>query len=69
LESLFLSKCYKLKALPENIGILKSLKTLFADETAIVKLAESIFRLTKLERLVLNGKLHWKTMFFARIIS
>lgn len=56
LESLFLSSCSKLKALPgTHIGILKSLKELVANDTTAAELPQSIFRLTKLEQLVLES--------------
>ncbi|KAH7515831.1 hypothetical protein FEM48_Zijuj10G0068000 [Ziziphus jujuba var. spinosa] len=69
LENLILSGCSKLKELPENIGSMECLKELLVDYTAIENLPESIFRLTKLEKLNLNrciltrlpqciGKLH-----------
>nr|POE57257.1 disease resistance protein tao1 [Quercus suber] len=53
LEILIFSDCSKLKELP-NIGSMKSLKELLVDNTAIAKLPESIFRLTKLEKIDLN---------------
>ncbi|TKY58771.1 TMV resistance protein N [Spatholobus suberectus] len=52
----------KLKALPENIGSLKSLKALHADDTAITELPQFIFHLTKLERLVLEGCQHLRRL-------
>ena len=54
LEILILSDCSKLKELPMNIGSMKSLKELLVDNTAIAKSPESIFRLTKLEKIDLN---------------
>jgi Leucine-rich repeat (LRR) protein len=44
-----------LKDLPQEIGSMYSLKQLLVDKTAISVLPESIFRLTKLEKLSLNG--------------
>jgi Leucine-rich repeat (LRR) protein len=55
LQNLNLSNCPKLKDLPQEIGSMYSLKQLLVDKTAISVLPESIFRLTKLEKLSLNG--------------
>ncbi|KAI5350496.1 hypothetical protein L3X38_003387 [Prunus dulcis] len=54
LENLILSGCLQLKQLPNNMDRMVSLKELLLDDTAIISLPESIFRLTKLEKLSLN---------------
>ncbi|BBG93522.1 UDP-Glycosyltransferase superfamily protein [Prunus dulcis] len=55
LENLILSGCLQLKQLPNNMDCMVSLKELLLDDTAIISLPESIFRLTKLEKLSLNS--------------
>ncbi|KAK1362140.1 Disease resistance protein TAO1 [Heracleum sosnowskyi] len=55
LKNLVLSKCSKLKELPQDMGNMSSLVELLLDDTAIEKLPESIFRLTKLELLSMKG--------------
>jgi Leucine-rich repeat (LRR) protein len=55
LQNLILSNCLKLEELPQDIGSMNSLKDLVVDKTAISMLPQSLYRLTKLEKLSLNG--------------
>ena len=55
LKNLDLTNCSKLNELPENLGNIEGLKTLFVDGTAITRLPSSFVLLKNLKSLSLNG--------------
>ena len=55
LKKLDLTNCSKLNELPENLGNIEGLKTLFVDGTAITRLPSSFVLLKNLKSLSLNG--------------